>query len=187
MAAGAKVKREIFRGEDLAAQEREIVDRLLATAAGLPRICALKRCRRRKRCFGQTTECLRLHTGHSRGIHSSRRCKSSGGAERGAGPAARRGPRLALCVRGPHGGKAGVRRAAVVDRGGGAGHKGPLAERGAAWLAHQSGGLGVGSSNLAAPTNSASVQPHEIARQWWCGYSDLLGRGLSAFVRPGSP
>ena len=30
-------------------------------------------------------------------------------------------------------------------------------ERGAAWLAHQSGGLGVASSNLAAPTNQASV------------------------------
>ena len=31
---------------------------------------------------------------------------------------------------------------------------GPGTERGAAWLAHQSGGLGVASSNLAAPTKT---------------------------------
>ena len=66
MAAGPKAKRDIFRSEDLEAQERELVDRLLASAAGLPRLCAFKRCRRRKRCFGQTIECLRLHTGLAR-------------------------------------------------------------------------------------------------------------------------
>ncbi len=32
--------------------------------------------------------------------------------------------------------------------------KGVKSERSAAWLAHQSGGLGVGSSNLPAPTNN---------------------------------
>src|SRR5262249_32271509 len=31
------------------------------------------------------------------------------------------------------------------------------AERSAAWLAHQSGGLGVGSSNLPAPTNQINI------------------------------
>jgi hypothetical protein len=40
---------------------------------------------------------------------------------------------------------------------------GLLSERGAAWLAHQSGGLGVPSSNLGAPTNIPPfVQSTEI-------------------------
>ena len=39
-----------------------------------------------------------------------------------------------------------------VDRNRRTRQKGPLSERSAAWLAHQSGGLGVGSSNLPAPT-----------------------------------
>jgi hypothetical protein len=36
----------------LTPRETEIVLRLLATAMGLPRVCALKACRRRKRCRG---------------------------------------------------------------------------------------------------------------------------------------
>ena len=40
-----------------------------------------------------------------------------------------------------------------VDRGQASGQNKANSERSAAWLAHQSGGLGVGSSNLPAPTN----------------------------------
>ena len=44
--------------------------------------------------------------------------------------------------------------AVAVDRPHPAGaNRAPGPERSAAWLAHQSGGLGVGSSNLPAPTN----------------------------------
>ncbi len=37
--------------------EHEIVLRALSTAMGLPRICALKACRRRKRCRGPVMVC----------------------------------------------------------------------------------------------------------------------------------
>lgn len=42
----------IFLDNDPEAFEAEFVCRMIASAAGLPRICAMKKCRRRKRCFG---------------------------------------------------------------------------------------------------------------------------------------
>src|SRR5665647_555130 len=42
----------IFQDDDPEAFEAEFVNRMLASAAGLPRLCPLKKCRRRKRCFG---------------------------------------------------------------------------------------------------------------------------------------
>ncbi len=49
------------------AREAEILDRLVASAAGLPRVCVLKRCRRRKRCLGAMVcgelPCRRHHKG----------------------------------------------------------------------------------------------------------------------------
>jgi hypothetical protein len=33
------------------------------SAAGLPRVCVLKRCRRRKRCLGADLVCLHHHEG----------------------------------------------------------------------------------------------------------------------------
>ncbi len=45
------------------AREAELVCRPIACAAGLPRVCALKRCRRRKRCLGADLVCWRHHEG----------------------------------------------------------------------------------------------------------------------------
>ena len=56
----------IFENDDPEAVEAELTDRLLASAAGLPRVCTLKKCRRRKRCFGPCDgdlPCKRLHRG----------------------------------------------------------------------------------------------------------------------------
>ena len=54
----------------ISAREAELMDRLIACAAGLPRICSLKRCRRRKRCLGGfgsgDIPCLRHHRGLAR-------------------------------------------------------------------------------------------------------------------------
>jgi uncharacterized protein YecT (DUF1311 family) len=41
----------------------DIRARVMATAAGMPRICTLKRCRRRKRCFGEPPRCLMNNLG----------------------------------------------------------------------------------------------------------------------------
>ena len=41
-----------------------------------------------------------------------------------------------------------------------------LAERGAAWLAHQSGGLVVPSSNLGAPTNKIIINPAAVVDEY---------------------
>jgi len=61
--------------EAASAREVEIVDRLIASAAGLPRICALKRCRRAKRCFGAfgsgDVPCLVQHQGLARARYAS--------------------------------------------------------------------------------------------------------------------
>ena len=46
-----------------AAEEAEIVGRLLASAMGLPRVCVFKVCRRRKRCFGPHLACFEHHRG----------------------------------------------------------------------------------------------------------------------------
>jgi hypothetical protein len=52
---------------DLEAREAELFNRLVASAAGLPRMCVLKRCRRRKRCLGPAVggelPCKRHHKG----------------------------------------------------------------------------------------------------------------------------
>ena len=56
----------IFENDDPEAVEAELTDRLLASAAGLPRVCGLKKCRRRKRCFGPydgDLPCKRQHRG----------------------------------------------------------------------------------------------------------------------------
>ena len=74
------MKRDIFRGADLEAQERELVDRLIASAAGLYRICGLKRCRRLKRCLGVELHCLRQHHGLARARFESA-LKKLGGCE----------------------------------------------------------------------------------------------------------
>ena len=57
-------------GDEPSDLEAEMFNRLMASAAGLWRVCTLKRCRRRKRCFGNWgTErsgdipCLRHHHG----------------------------------------------------------------------------------------------------------------------------
>ena len=42
----------IFESDDPEAFEAEYFNRMVALAAGLPRVCALKKRRRRKRCFG---------------------------------------------------------------------------------------------------------------------------------------
>jgi len=52
---------------DLEAEEAEVLGRLMASAAGLPHVCVLKRCRRRKRCLGPLAggelPCRRHHAG----------------------------------------------------------------------------------------------------------------------------
>ncbi len=58
-----------------AAAEAELFNRLIASAAGLPRVCALKKCRRRKRCLGNygspDLPCLRHHRGLARARYES--------------------------------------------------------------------------------------------------------------------
>ena len=59
----------IFASDDPEAFEAEFFNRMLASAAGLPRVCAFKKCRRRKRCFGRfdgDLPCKRLHEGLAR-------------------------------------------------------------------------------------------------------------------------
>jgi hypothetical protein len=60
----------IFLDNDAEALEGELFDRLVASAAGLPRVCVLKRCRRRKRCLGPAVggelPCKRHHKGLAR-------------------------------------------------------------------------------------------------------------------------
>jgi len=55
---------------DPEACEAELLDRLLASASGLPHVCILKRCRRRKRCLGPIVggelPCRRHHKGLAR-------------------------------------------------------------------------------------------------------------------------
>ena len=56
----------IFLNDDEEMVKEEMTDRLLASAAGLPRVCAFKKCRRRKRCFGPydgDLPCKRAHRG----------------------------------------------------------------------------------------------------------------------------
>ena len=52
---------------DAEALEAEVFDRLVSSAAGLPHVCVLKRCRRRKRCLGPLLggqlPCRRHHRG----------------------------------------------------------------------------------------------------------------------------
>lgn len=60
----------IAPGNDAEALDADLFDRLLASAAGLPRVCVLRRCRRRKRCLGPRVggnlPCKRHHEGLAR-------------------------------------------------------------------------------------------------------------------------
>jgi hypothetical protein len=60
----------IFVSDDPEACEAELFDRLVASAAGLPHVCVLKRCRRCKRCLGPAVggelPCKRHHKGLAR-------------------------------------------------------------------------------------------------------------------------
>ncbi|KAB2940334.1 MAG: hypothetical protein K8F92_04025 [Hyphomicrobium sp.] len=60
----------ILLSNDPEAFEAEFAERMLASAAGLPRVCVLNKCRRRKRCFGPLIggdlPCKRLHRGLAR-------------------------------------------------------------------------------------------------------------------------
>ena len=54
----------IFLASDPEAVEMEFAERMIASAAGLPRLCHMKKCRRRGRCFGPydgSLPCKRLH------------------------------------------------------------------------------------------------------------------------------
>ena len=51
---------------EMSARESELIDRLIASAAGLPRLCTIKRCQRAKRCLGPDLVCLRHHRGLAR-------------------------------------------------------------------------------------------------------------------------
>jgi hypothetical protein len=53
-------------------REAELLDRLVASAAGLPRVCVLKRCRRRKRCLGPIVGSELLCKRHHRGLAKER-------------------------------------------------------------------------------------------------------------------
>ncbi|CAN1724169.1 protein of unknown function [Hyphomicrobium sp. 1Nfss2.1] len=56
----------IFLDSSPEAFTAEYTERMIASAAGLPRICALKKCRRRSRCFGPYAAglpCTRHHQG----------------------------------------------------------------------------------------------------------------------------
>jgi hypothetical protein len=55
-----KPKRALTRADEV------LVLRALAKAMGLPRICAVKACRRRKRCRGAGIVCLKHHSGLAR-------------------------------------------------------------------------------------------------------------------------
>ena len=47
--------------QELFGDEGAFERRLLASAMGLPRVCRVKKCRRRKRCFGLGIICLDDH------------------------------------------------------------------------------------------------------------------------------
>lgn len=47
--------------QELFGEEGYFEKRLLASAMGLPRVCRVKKCRRRKRCFGLGVVCLDDH------------------------------------------------------------------------------------------------------------------------------
>lgn len=49
----------------------DVIDRLLASAMGLPRVCVVKRCQRSKRCFGAGIVCLVHHRGLARRRHAA--------------------------------------------------------------------------------------------------------------------
>jgi hypothetical protein len=57
---------------DLEAAEAELLDRLVASAAGLPHVCILKRCRRRKRCLGPAVDGVLTCKRHHRGLARAR-------------------------------------------------------------------------------------------------------------------
>lgn len=60
--------------QEVSALEGEMFNRLLASAAGLPRVCVVRKCRRAKRCFGGVgcdLPCLRHHRGLARARYTS--------------------------------------------------------------------------------------------------------------------
>jgi hypothetical protein len=58
-------------GDTPSARAIELARRLIASAAGLPRVCALKRCRRKKRCLGADLICVHHHEGLLRKRYAS--------------------------------------------------------------------------------------------------------------------
>ncbi len=53
------------------ARATELARRFIASAAGLPRVCVLKRCRRKKRCLGAGLVCVHHHEGLLRKRYAS--------------------------------------------------------------------------------------------------------------------
>ena len=58
-------------GDTPSARAIELARRFIVSAAGLPRVCVLKRCRRRKRCLGADLICLHHHEGLLRKRYAS--------------------------------------------------------------------------------------------------------------------
>ena len=48
---------------DPAKLKDEMIDRILATECGLPKVCSFRLCRRNKRCFGPGVLCIKDHRG----------------------------------------------------------------------------------------------------------------------------
>ena len=66
VAARRKGKRTVgaaVTAEELFGEEGYFEKRLLASAMGLPRVCCVRKCRQRKRCFGLGIVCLDDHRG----------------------------------------------------------------------------------------------------------------------------
>lgn len=51
------------KGCPLFASEDDVIARLLASMMGMPRICVVRECRRRKRCLGADFVCWKHHRG----------------------------------------------------------------------------------------------------------------------------
>jgi len=60
------------QSNDPEAGEAELINRLVASAAGLPRVCVVKRCRRRKRCLGDLVGGELLCKRHHQGLAKAR-------------------------------------------------------------------------------------------------------------------
>jgi hypothetical protein len=58
-------------GDTPSARAIELARRFIVSAAGLPRVCVLKRCRRKRRCLGADLVCLHHHEGLLRKRYAS--------------------------------------------------------------------------------------------------------------------